>query len=85
MKYQLNNLVGQRLCYIIKKWKTQGDFEIIYDISLNVTLVHLMDSVGSFNHAVSIFGYWIFDTNYNKALPLTQYSLNLICSHLERK
>ena len=42
-----------------------------------------MDSFGNINHAVSIVGYWIFDSNYKKALSLTLYSCNLICSPSE--
>ena len=32
------------------------------------------------NNAISIVGYWIFDSNYKKALFLTQEPLDLICS-----
>ena len=39
-----------------------------------------MDSLGNVNHAISIVGYWIFDSNYNKSLCLKQESLDLICS-----
>ena len=42
-----------------------------------------MDSVGNVNHAVSILGNWIFESKYKNALPLTIYSLNLICSTFE--
>ena len=41
-----------------------------------------MDSVGNVNHTVSIVGYWIFGSNYKKALPLTIHSLNIIFSPL---
>ena len=40
MKYQVNNPGYQSLHYNIKKWKTQGTFDIIHDISENVTLCH---------------------------------------------
>ena len=39
-----------------------------------------MDSVGDFNHAVSIAVYWVFESNYKKDLPLTLDLLNLVCS-----
>ena len=39
-----------------------------------------MDSLGNVDHAISIVGYWLFDSNYDKALYLTQESLDLICS-----
>ena len=47
-----------------------NDFDILNDISEDVTLVQLMDSLRNLNHAISIVGYWIFDSNYNKALFL---------------
>ena len=60
----------------------KGQFDIIQDISENVTLVQLICSVGNVNHAVSIVGYWIFDSNLKNTLPLKLDSLNLICSPL---
>ena len=39
-----------------------------------------MDTYDNVNHALSIFGYCIFDSNYKKALPLTLDSFNLIYS-----
>ena len=53
-------------------WKKNDAFDIINDISENVTLVHLMDSLVNANHYISILGHWIFDSNYNKSLSLTQ-------------
>ena len=32
------------------------------------------------NHDISVVGYWIFDSNYEKVLYLTQEFLDLICS-----
>ena len=31
------------------------------------------------NHAISVVGYWIFDSNNKKALCLTQELLDIIC------
>ena len=42
-----------------------------------------MDTVDHINHAVSIVGYWIFDSKYKNSLPLKIDSLNLICSPSE--
>ena len=39
-------------------------YDILTDISEHVTLVELMDYLGNVNHAISVFGYWIFDSNY---------------------
>ena len=47
-------------------------FDTLKNVSEYVTLEQLMDSLGNVNHAISIVGYWIFDSNYEKALCLTQ-------------
>ena len=44
-----------------------------------VLLVQLMDSLGNFNHAVSVVWKCIFDSNYLNSLPSNIDSLNLIC------
>ena len=41
----------------------RGAFDILNGISENVTLVQLMDTLENMNHATSILGYWIFDSN----------------------
>ena len=50
------------------------------NISANVTLVKLMDSLGNVNHAISVVGSWIFDSNYERALLLNKESLDMICA-----
>ena len=55
-------------------------FDSLNDMSENTTLVKSMDSLGYLNHAIIIVGHWIFDSNYKKALCLTQVSMDLICS-----
>lgn len=39
---------------------------------------------GKTDHAISIVGDWIFDSNFEKALPLTQESLDICSSSAER-
>ena len=39
-----------------------------------------MDSLGNVNHDISVFGSWIFDSNYEKALVLNMASLDMICA-----
>ena len=56
-----------------------GSYDIMTDISEHVTLVQLMDYLGNANHAISVVGYWIFDSNYEKALVLNIESLDMIC------
>ena len=46
----------------------------------NVTLVQLMDYLGNVNHDISVFGYWIFESNYKRALVLNRESLDMICA-----
>ena len=55
-------------------------YDILNNISEDVTLVQLMESLGNMNHAISVVGYWIFDSNYEKALCLTHELLDIICS-----
>ena len=62
----------QNLIYNMTIWRENDAFDILNDISENVTLVQLMDSIGNVNHSISIVGHWIFDSNYKKALCLTQ-------------
>ena len=50
MKYQVRNPGDQNIHCNIKKCKKQGSFDIIHEISENVTLVQLMDTVGDVNH-----------------------------------
>ena len=50
------------------------------NISANVTLVQLMDSLVNVNHAISVVGSWIFDSNYERALFLNKESLDMICA-----
>ena len=44
-----------------RKYKKKGSYDILTEISENVTLVQLMDYLGNVNHAISVVGYWIFD------------------------
>ena len=62
MSDQVKNLGQKRLHYNIKKW-ARGQFNILRDISENVDLAQLMESVGNVNHAVRIVRYWIFGSN----------------------
>ena len=43
-------------------------FDILNDISENVTLVQSMESLETVNHVIIIVRNWIFDSNYKKAL-----------------
>ena len=80
MKNRRKNKVVQNLQYNLNILKKSDAFDILNDISEDVTLVQLMGSLGNVNNAISILGYWIFDSNYKKALCLTQELLDILCS-----
>ena len=67
----------QNLRYNMTIWKENDAFDILNDINEALTLVQLLESLGNVNHDISIVGNWIFDSNYKKALFLTQQSLDL--------
>ena len=70
----------QNLRYNLTIWNKNDAFDILNEIIENVTLVQLIYSPGNVNHAISIVGHWIFDSNYWKAIFLTQEPLDIICS-----
>ena len=57
-----------------------GYFDILTDMGEHVTLVQFMYYLGNVNHAISVVGYWIFDSNYEKVLVLNRESLDIICA-----
>ena len=66
--------------YKLIKYNKKGLYKILEDISESVTLVQLMDSLGNVNHAISVVGYWIFASNYEKSLVLNRASLDIYTS-----
>ena len=54
------------------KYKDKGSYDILTDISEHVTFFQLMDSIVNANHAISVYEYWIFESNYEKALVLNR-------------
>ena len=79
LKNKKINVGEARVKYNLIKYKNMHEYNILEDISENFTLVQLMDSLGNVNHAISVVGNWIFDSNYEKALVLNRASLNMIC------
>ena len=69
-----------RVHYKLMKYKKIGEYKILEDISAKFTLVKLMDSLGNVNNAISVFGSWIFDSNYEIAIVLNKASLDMICA-----
>ena len=60
----------QHLRYNLKILNKRDNFYILNNVNEYVTLVQLMESLGNVNHAISIVGYCIFDSNYERALCL---------------
>ena len=76
----MRNKGEPRVHYSLERIKKKGEYEILNNISANVTLVQLMDSIGNVNHAISVVGSWIFDSNYERALVLNKTSLDMMCA-----
>ena len=68
-----------RVHYKLNKYKKMDEYKILEDISANFTLVQLMNSLGNVNHAISVVGSWIFDSNYERSIVLNKASLDIIC------
>ena len=66
--------------YSLRKYKKKCSYDILTDISENVTLVQLIDYLSNVNRAINVVGYWIFESNYKRALVLNRESLNMICA-----
>ena len=72
MQSKKRNKGKTRVHYSLMKYKKKGEYDILENISENVTLVQLMDSLGNVNLAISVVGSWIFDSNYERALVLNK-------------
>ena len=64
----------------LMKCNKMREYKTLVDISANFTLFQFMDSLGNVNHAISVVGKWIFDSNYETALVLNMVSLDMICA-----
>ena len=80
MKNKLCHKGEQYLRCNLNKWKKKGGFDILNNISEDITLVYLIYTLVNVNNSISIVGYWVFDSNYKQALFLKIKSLDLICS-----
>ena len=80
LKNEKRNVGEARVHYNLIKYKKMREYKFLEDINENVTLVQLMDSLVNVNHAISVVGNWIFESNYEKALVLNRASLDMICT-----
>ena len=79
LKNKKRNVVEARVYYNLIKYKKMREYKKfgrhqwkLYLSLVNGFIVQLMDSLGNVNHAISVFGNWIFDSNYEKALFLNR-------------
>ena len=80
LKNKKINVGEARLHYNLIKHKKMHEYKSLEDISENINLIKLMDSLGNVDHSISVFGNWIFDSNYEKSLVLNRASLDMICT-----
>ena len=52
-----------RVFYSLRRDEKEISYDILTDISEHFTLVQFMDYLGNVNHAISVDGYWIFDSS----------------------
>ena len=79
LKNKKINIGEAKVHYNLIKYKKRGLYTILENISKHVTLVQLMDSLVNVNNDISVVGYWIFDSNYEKALVLNQHRGHKSC------
>ena len=63
----------------MNKYKHKGCFDLLNYISEHATLVQVIYSLCNLNHALSVVGYCIFESNYEKSLVLNRELLDIIC------
>ena len=61
-----------RVYYSLMKCKNMGSCDILTDVNEHVTLLKLMYYLVNVNNAISVVGYWIFDSNYEIAPVLNR-------------
>ena len=71
----------QKMHYRIQEWNTYtSPYDILQNHSNYPTVCLLIDTAHRTDHCITVCGKWIFDSNLEFALPLTEGSLNYICS-----
>ena len=64
LKNKKINIGEPKVHYTLTKYEKMREYKVLDDISADVTLVQLMDSLGNVNHDISVFGNRIFESNY---------------------
>ena len=58
----------------------KAKWNILENGEKDLVIVSIKSSDGKEDHCVTLFGKWIFDSNFTKALPLCKEALDLCCS-----
>ena len=62
LKNKNKNKGEPKVHYILMKYKKKESYDTMSDMSENFTLFQFMNYLGDVNHAISVVGYWIFDS-----------------------
>ena len=60
-----------------------SSFDILHPVDNQLAVASLRGSDGKEEHSVTIFDKWVFDSNFEYALPLSREALDLCCSSEE--
>jgi hypothetical protein len=93
MKYVFNVIMKNRtkedrkrfdVCFLSGKKARTHDI-LIHSTEIILGIYSIFAEDGKTDHSISIVGQWIFDSNFENALPLSRESLNICSSSDDRK
>ena len=76
MDFVIQKMWGKPTFYTPKRLK---NFDILSDWSPHPTVCKLKDSQGGVSHCITVWNSWIFDSNYQQALPICKEALDWCC------
>ena len=72
-----------RLGLTIQEFKHVGQVNVLEYSYNGATIVQLEDILGNTSHCITIAGKWIFDSNFERGLPVSIESLHMCCTDPE--
>ena len=72
-------LIKLKTCKILNTWDV-----LVNAPAYRMCVIGIRSTDGKTDHAITIVGNWIFDSNFERALPLTRESLDLCSSSADR-
>ena len=70
---------AKELNYCIEEWHTSTPYDIFRNQYTYPTVCLLLGTWHRTNHCITVYGKWIFDSNFEVAFPQTQDCLNYTC------